>query len=676
MKTKELAIAATIIIGLTVALFAPLLVNTHSIAGNAGDVYLHYYPLHSLCAEQVQAGNMPLWNPYIFAGQPLLANPQSAVFYPMTLLFYILSIPVAFNYTYILHFILAGFGMYLCARSLKLVPTAALLCSIAFTFSSFLVYKVPAGHPAALAGYVWFPWIILLIHRTITIAPVNYSYALLTGALFALQYLSGHIHPILISVIFLFIYVLAYRLLNVKTVLVIGGGALFIAAVQFVPSNHAERSIWDQLAIAYSMPLKNLITMIHPGYFGTIMDNNYVMTDNPSYFYELCVGYFGVIPLIAALIGIVVLIRKKQWHWIIVIATGFFLTLGFTTSIYAKLFSLLPGFSLLRVPARFYFMALTGLILAAGYGWMAVSPLLKKSVKILLMVLVIVEVGWWAQRFIYAQDIRAYQGKSQFADVIDNRYRVITQPDIIASNKSMLHHYYNLNGYETIMLQDFSRYLGLQEKGILGSTGLARDDMQSPLFKGMAVGYYITKKPMNTLDHISTLENGIGLYRNPKALPIVYIADYIHAQYYEDVYEQMEYLRKTENTPKEEILIDRVPKDFPLASTGGKITKYTQAQGKISLEVELPSPAAVVFSQIYYSGWRAWAAKKETTVYRGNKVLPVILLNKGKYIDGEKIVLKYMPNSFMIGLLVTISMLLAMMWLLARGVRRFVWESR
>lgn len=48
---------------------------------------------HRLVRDSLDTGEWPLWNPLEFAGIPLLANYQSAVFYPIHLLDSLLDIP-------------------------------------------------------------------------------------------------------------------------------------------------------------------------------------------------------------------------------------------------------------------------------------------------------------------------------------------------------------------------------------------------------------------------------------------------------------------------------------------------------------------------------------------------------------------------------------------------------
>lgn len=47
-----------------------------------------YYPLRSLTTELIKKGEFPLWNPYSFAGTFLHATFQTAIFHPLSFLFF------------------------------------------------------------------------------------------------------------------------------------------------------------------------------------------------------------------------------------------------------------------------------------------------------------------------------------------------------------------------------------------------------------------------------------------------------------------------------------------------------------------------------------------------------------------------------------------------------------
>src|SRR3989344_4897775 len=61
----------------------------------AADVVRQLFPWRDLAMEIFKSGQIPLWNPYAFSGYTLLANIQSAVFYPLNILFFIFESKIA-----------------------------------------------------------------------------------------------------------------------------------------------------------------------------------------------------------------------------------------------------------------------------------------------------------------------------------------------------------------------------------------------------------------------------------------------------------------------------------------------------------------------------------------------------------------------------------------------------
>src|SRR3989344_2775167 len=55
------------------------------------------YPWRELAITTIKKAQLPLWNPYSMAGYPLLGNQQSAVLYPLNLLFLILPFSLSWG---------------------------------------------------------------------------------------------------------------------------------------------------------------------------------------------------------------------------------------------------------------------------------------------------------------------------------------------------------------------------------------------------------------------------------------------------------------------------------------------------------------------------------------------------------------------------------------------------
>ena len=76
--------APLLLLPLVVLFFHRLALQGYILA--RGDVYLYFYPYWEAAATALREGRLPLWNPYLFMGAPLLANSQAGFFYPPTVL--------------------------------------------------------------------------------------------------------------------------------------------------------------------------------------------------------------------------------------------------------------------------------------------------------------------------------------------------------------------------------------------------------------------------------------------------------------------------------------------------------------------------------------------------------------------------------------------------------------
>ena len=65
----------------TLAVCWPLGLTNRILAGV--DALTYFTPYWAYRMAELRAGHLPLWNPYLFAGAPFLANPQAAVLYPL-----------------------------------------------------------------------------------------------------------------------------------------------------------------------------------------------------------------------------------------------------------------------------------------------------------------------------------------------------------------------------------------------------------------------------------------------------------------------------------------------------------------------------------------------------------------------------------------------------------------
>lgn len=121
------------------------------------DTIAHDYPAAMWGWGRVRAGELPLWNPSWFGGQPFIASQTFMPFYPANWLGGVLPFPLAFNIQYPLHLCLAACAMTWAARRRGFGWWAAGLAGLSWGFGSHLATLAGAGHVQKLQALAWLP---------------------------------------------------------------------------------------------------------------------------------------------------------------------------------------------------------------------------------------------------------------------------------------------------------------------------------------------------------------------------------------------------------------------------------------------------------------------------------------------------------------------------------------
>jgi O-antigen/teichoic acid export membrane protein len=160
------------------------------------DLILENYVWKRLLLQALHNRELPLWDPYIFAGHPFLANGQHSGLYPLSIVFYLLPLWRAYGVFTWLQLGLAGVWMYLFARTLGAGRLGSLIAGITCQFSGFMVVSVV--HPMIVAGASWLPFILAMVERVVQQRPAlggrpaSLPWALLGALGLGCQMLAGH----------------------------------------------------------------------------------------------------------------------------------------------------------------------------------------------------------------------------------------------------------------------------------------------------------------------------------------------------------------------------------------------------------------------------------------------------------------------------------------------------
>ncbi|NDJ53080.1 MAG: hypothetical protein GYB68_08360 [Chloroflexi bacterium] len=348
-----------------------------------GDVFLYFYPYWDYRNALLRAGELPVWNPYLFMGTPFLANSQAGVFYPPNWLLIGLDAPTAVKIAIVSHLVWAACGVFIFARRIgKLSTVGAFAAGAAFALGGYLTAQVE--HVNQIQGLAWLPWLFWLWsegHQAK--GEVRRRWLVAIGLTFGLQLLAGHTQTSFISGVGLGVWALWHILLAwqdtpkeqrspmhlLRTVawplgsLALASGlALLLAAVQILPTLELTQLSNRGGGLT---PLEALSFSLRP----TLIGRGLLPTYGEQMLFTEFVMYPGIVGLVVGLLAAWHKRSDRRWLGLILVAgTGALLALGAYNPLYWLLVRTAPGFDLFRVPARWLVLMAFGLALLIGAG--------------------------------------------------------------------------------------------------------------------------------------------------------------------------------------------------------------------------------------------------------------------------------------------------------------------
>src|SRR5947207_11399229 len=106
------------------------------------DGLLQNVPFRVVAAQIVRSGHLPLWNPYIFSGMPLLAAAQGGLLFPPNWFYLPFSPATATNLMVVSSYMIAALGAYLYARSTRVSVFGAVVTSIIWQSCGFMIGQI------------------------------------------------------------------------------------------------------------------------------------------------------------------------------------------------------------------------------------------------------------------------------------------------------------------------------------------------------------------------------------------------------------------------------------------------------------------------------------------------------------------------------------------------------
>jgi hypothetical protein len=364
MRRRGDVVAVVLLVMLPAVIFGLPALLGHAVL--PGDDLTQNLPLRILAGREIRAGHLPLYDPYIWSGAPLLAGWNAGAAYPLTWLFAILPGTAAWTLNLIATWAVAGLGMFCFLRKLRLASLASFLGAFTFAFAGGISAQVT--HFGLVAGLSWVPVALLSVLRLSRDCSLGsrLGWTAVLAAAFGLVILAGEPRAIDDACVILLIFAAwqvgrlgrraAPAAVSVSAGLALG---LCLGAVQWLPGlamiSSSQRGA-DSMALysSGSLPVRWVLLTLVPDLLGGSGS-----LGQPSFFgfYNLTevTSYVGILPLVAAF----ALLGRLRWRrplpdwliWHVMAFAGVALALGGNTPLGNLLYHL-PLFGDQRLQSR------------------------------------------------------------------------------------------------------------------------------------------------------------------------------------------------------------------------------------------------------------------------------------------------------------------------------------
>lgn len=671
--------------------------------GLFSDLTLTHWSAFEYARDQLsQTGQIPLWRTSILSGTPFAPNPLAGLFYPphWLTLWPALPMALALNVLLWLHFSLAAASMYALMRRWQVKRTAALVSALAFAAAPKIVAHMGLGHLTLVEAWAWLPMVLYPLPVPLSFARPSTSASsrsehsastqdggfVLSGAALGLCVLADARMAIYAGALAV-TYVIAIgarrerraRLNAIGRIVIIGIVAASISAAAWLPTldltaSASRSSLAASEAGTLSLDPIYLLGLLIPDRSGAAERTTFV-------------GWSVLALAVLALFSRRTQSSRLRFWLLGVLVVGVLIALGTHTPLY-DLLSRLPGASLLRVPARAWFVVTFAFAVLAGFGWQVVDERLKPKRYIISAAIVIgliaidlLAADWSVYRVTTVDE--AFAAGREVAAAISNEaqgFRVYSPSLSIPQHVAQQFGLHLADGVDPLQLTRYVKFM--QAATGLGSwnysvtlppfPGIQSDaDVHTALKTVMPntallgllnVKYIVADFPLESSDLIeSDRAGGTSVYENHRVLPRAFMVNRIEVATSID-----QAARWLVNGPLDQAaIVEGLPFPFELNAPNGKAHIISQQADRITATVT--GPGLLVLSEVYSPDWTATVDGELTAIYPTDVALRGVFGPWGTHT----IEMVYRPWRVYAGALISILSLIACAgaWLIQRARR-------
>lgn len=354
------------------------------------DAVFWFFPAYQFFAEQVKAGQWPIWSPYLYSGTPLFAQWQAGMLDPLNWVYLFGATSRTLTVSLELSFSLSLLSTFSYCRAIGLTRRAGILAAIIYSLSGFAVARTL--YPGFLHIYALAPLVLTMTERLSRRR--CWSDVALGAMVIAWQVLAAHPQPLIYSSLLACGYALLKRketqreprgwwnfALKFCSMFVLGAG---LAAIQLLPAweiaNESVRREWPfEMFTLHSIHPASLLTALIPFFHGAGRAIYQMPYWGISWHHNESQIYLGALALSLAIGGALTAARRRDSigiFWTVVATIGVVLVLGKYAGPVARLLYHAPAINHFRSPNRHWMEVALAVAVLAGY---AVDRLIKEA---------------------------------------------------------------------------------------------------------------------------------------------------------------------------------------------------------------------------------------------------------------------------------------------------------
>ncbi len=323
--------------------------------------------------------HFPLWDPYLFGGLPFVDGMHGDIFYPTTVLLFLMKTSRALGWRLIVHIFLAGIFTYGWLRQIGARRAGAFFAGLVYMLGAHLVSLIYPGGDGKIFNATLMPLLFWLTERAA--ARRRYADFVFLALGVSLMIYTSHMQVAYFAIWGFSLYFIfrlgqmwraqrsprsAARLLALFALSGLVGAAA--SAVQLVPpyvylnrsSHRAEKTVEAgatrgyEYSTSWSLHPEEAVSLVVPEFAGTSVSTP--SSPENTYWgrnaFKLNAEYAGFIPLL--LIPFVFFRRRRRgraWFFIGLGVLALLYALGDTTPFFHLFYALVPGVKLFRAPS-------------------------------------------------------------------------------------------------------------------------------------------------------------------------------------------------------------------------------------------------------------------------------------------------------------------------------------